>query len=582
MALDGITLHFIKNELKKNLIDARVEKVNQPSRLEIVLNMRTRAGVYKLFFSADAGSARVQITDFTLENPPKPPMFCMLLRKKLMGAILRNIRQSGLDRILFFDFDATNEIGDSIKLTLCIEIMSQNSNIILIGEDGKIIDSVKRIDENKSSIREVLPAVTYVLPPQPNKLDILSCSVDDVFNVIAKDVDLKLSKALLNNVQGFSPLMARELAFLISGNEETVVNECDNNKFINCFSAYQTKVKNGEIKPTVLFDRENKPFELSYINIEQYGSFVKKIEYDYFSQALDKYYFEREKDVRAKNRAKDLYKILSTTTERISRRINLQKSDLIKCGDKDKLKIYAELISANQYKLSSGAEFYDIENYYDDNKIIRIPVNPALNPTKNAQKYYKDYKKAHTAEKLLVDLIEKGEQELIYIESVKDNLLRALSDAEITEIRVELIDGGYLKRKTNGKAKKAKSLPPIQYKTSEGFSVLVGRNNLQNDRLTFKTAKNYDMWFHTQGIPGSHTVMLSEGKEFTDLAISEAAIIAAINSSAKENTKVPVDYTLIKNIKKPSGALPGKVIYYTYNTIYVVADSEKITEKKLG
>lgn len=582
MSLDGITLHFIKNELEKNLIGARVEKVNQPSRLELVFNMRTRSGAFKLFFSADAGSSRVQITDYALENPQKPPMLCMLFRKKLTGAILHDIRQSGLDRILFFDFDATNEIGDSVRLTLCIEIMSQNSNIILIGDNGKIIDSIKRVDENKSSVREVLPTVTYVLPPQPDKFNILTCSADEVINAVFKDDKLKLSKAILNNIQGFSPLTARELAFLATGSEDENVGDCGREKFKDEFLNLQKIIINSQITPTVLLDIDNKPFELSYISIKQYDDFVKEVSYASFREALDKFYFLREKESRAKNRAKDLNKILSNTTERISRRINIQKADLKKCDDKDKLKVYAELISANQYKLNGGLAFYEVENYYDNNEIIRIPVNPALNPTKNAQKYYKDYKKSHTAEKLLVDLIEKGEQELLYIESVKDSLLRAESDAEVTAIRTELTDGGYLKRKSNCKTKNVKSLPPIEYVTSEGFLVLVGRNNLQNDKLTFKTAKNYDMWFHTQGIPGSHTVMISDGKEFTDLAISEAAIIAAVNSSAKEKTKVPVDYSLIKNIKKPSGALPGKVIYYTYNTIYVVADKEKITEKRSG
>lgn len=581
MALDGITLHFIKDEIAEKLIGARVERVNQPSRLELVFNMRTRNGAYKLLMSAEPSSARVHLTSHSLENPQKPPMLCMLFRKKLTGAILRNIRQSGLDRILFFDFDAVNEIGDKVNLSVCVEIMAQHSNIILIGNDGKIIDAVKRVDENKSSVREILPSVTYVLPPQQKKCNILKDEVEDICTSVLLNSHLKMSKSLLFSIEGSSPLMCREIAYE-AFEEDLAVSECDSDILKKAVSKLKVYLESDKVGVTVLFDVDGKPYDFSIIDIKQYGRLFSKKTFASASEALDVFYYERDLALRMKVKASDIIRILNNTTERLVRKIANQRAELQKCDDKDMLKTYAELISANQYKLSSGCSYYEVENYYDNNRLVKIPVNPALSPAKNSQKYYKEYKKAHTAEKMLADLIESGEQELSYIDSVKDSLMRAETESEIASIRNELVLGGFIKKHKNAKQKQPRELPPLEYVTSEGFRVLVGRNNLQNDKLTFKTAKNYDMWFHTKGVPGSHTILVSDKREFTDLAISEAAIIAACNSSAKENTKVPVDYTLVKNVKKPSGALPGKVVYYTNNMIYVIADKTKITEKKSG
>ena len=547
MALDGITLHFIKDEIAEKLIGARVERVNQPSRLELVFNMRTRNGAYKLLMSAEPSSARVHLTSHSLENPQKPPMLCMLFRKKLTGAILRNIRQSGLDRILFFDFDAVNEIGDKVNLSVCVEIMAQHSNIILIGNDRKIIDAVKRVDENKSSVREILPSVTYVLPPQQKKCNILKDEVEDICTSVLLNSHLKMSKSLLFSIEGSSPLMCREIAYE-AFEEDLAVSECDSDILKKAVSELKAYLVSDKVGVTVLFDVDGKPYDFSIIDIKQYGRLFSKKTFASVSEALDVFYYERDLALRMKVKARDIIKILNNTTERLVRKIANQRAELQKCDDKDTLKTYAELISANQYIFNN----------------------------------YKEYKKAHTAEKMLADLIESGEQELSYIDSVKDSLMRAETESEIASIRNELVLGGFIKKHKNAKQKQPRELPPLEYITSEGFRVLVGRNNLQNDKLTFKTAKNYDMWFHTKGVPGSHTILVSDKREFTDLAISEAAIIAACNSSAKENTKVPVDYTLVKNVKKPSGALPGKVVYYTNNMIYVIADKSKITEKKSG
>lgn len=569
MALDGITLHFVKTELEQTVLGARVEKVHQPSKAEIVLLLRTRGGAFRLFLSAESASARVHLTQFPTENPQNPPMLCMLFRKHLTGASLVGIRQAGLDRILFLDFDAANEIGDKVKLTLCIEITGQHSNIILIDGNGKIIDAVKRVDETKSSVREVLPNCTYVLPPRQDKINLLSASVEQAAARVKLQKNQQLAKAFMQSVEGISPIVSRELAHLAAGDCTCAVEVVPKQQIAAALENVKRCLQTDAPQYCTVYNEEDKPFDFSFLDITQYGAFYKKTYADSFCALLDAFYFERDRVLRAKRKAGDLYKALHTLQERTARKISNQQAELSACADKEQLRVFAELINANQYALTKGSPVYEVPNYYANNETVRIPVNPALSPAQNAQKYYKAYKKAHTAEKMLAGLIEKGEQEILYFDSVLDTLSRAETESELTLIRQELIDGGYLKRKKGGKLRLPKELPPYQFKTSEGFTVLVGRNNTQNDKLTLKTAKNYDMWLHTQNFAGSHTVILSENREITDKAIVEAAEIAAFFSSAKEAQKVPVDYTLIKNIKKPVGAKPGKVIYHVYNTVFV-------------
>lgn len=578
MALDGITLHFVKTELEQTVLGARVEKVHQPSKAEIVLLLRTRGGAFRLFLSAESASARVHLTQFPTENPQNPPMLCMLFRKHLTGASLVGIRQAGLDRILFLDFDAANEIGDKVKLTLCIEITGQHSNIILIDGNGKILDAVKRVDETKSSVREVLPNCTYVLPPRQDKINLLSASVEQAAARVKLQKNQQLAKAFMQSVEGISPIVSRELAHLAAGDCTCAVEVVPKQQIAAALENVKRCLQTDAPQYCTVYNEEDKPFDFSFLDITQYGAFYKKTYADSFCALLDAFYFERDRVLRAKRKAGDLYKALHTLQERTARKISNQQAELSACADKEQLRVFAELINANQYALTKGSPVYEVPNYYANNETVRIPVNPALSPAQNAQKYYKAYKKAHTAEKMLAGLIEKGEQEILYFDSVLDTLSRAETESELTLIRQELIDGGYLKRKKGGKLRLPKELPPYQFKTSEGFTVLVGRNNTQNDKLTLKTAKNYDMWLHTQNFAGSHTVILSENREITDKAIVEAAEIAAFFSSAKEAQKVPVDYTLIKNIKKPVGAKPGKVIYHIYNTVFVTPRNPEETK----
>lgn len=583
MALDGITLGLVKKELENYLIGSKIDKVHQPSKNELVFIMRTRNGAYRLYLSCDGQSPRVHMTRYNLENPKTPPMLCMLLRKRLAGATLTKIEQVQNDRILIFEFNGTTDIGDKTKYYVICEIMGQRSNIIFCDIDYRIIDAVKRIDEEKSSVREILPGLKYELPPIPEKSNIIIDSTETIVNAILDKSEKRLSKAILDTLEGVSPIIGREIAYrTVFGDKQTgMLSDIEKERLTAEISTIRNEIINNNCF-YMLSSVDNVPFDFSFADIRQYGNALIKKEYDSISELLDDFYFEKDKINRIKRKASDLFKILNNAIERTSRKINNRRLELEKSENREQLRVFAELITANQYRLLEKSSVYTVENYYDNCNNVDIPVNPALTAQQNAQKYFKEYKKATNAEKLLHNLIEEGEQELIYLDTVLDNLSRANTDREITEIRDELEKGGYVKQRKGKTQKKDKPLPPIEFKSSDGFTILVGRNNVQNDILTLKTAKNYDMWLHVQKHAGSHTVIIADKREITETAIVEAASIAAYHSKAKDSSSVAVDYTLIKNVKKPVGAKPGKVIYNTYNTVYVTPKKELIEKLNIS
>lgn len=571
MPLDGMLLHFLKNEIAQAAVGCRVEKLHQPSKDELVLLLRSRTGSKKLLISASSNSPRIHFTESAPDNPQTPPMFCMLLRKHLTGAVLTGIRQEKLDRVLYLDFDCTNEIGDKTKFYICVEIMAKHSNIILVNEENIIVDSVKRIDFTKSEIRQILPTFPFTLPPAQDKMNILEESTEIIVNKVLQHNNKLLSGALLDVLQGASPLICREIAETVC-NEDVKPESLTNTQIQRLSEALEMLKKTleqGAGKPVMLNNSDGKPVDFSFMSITQYRSAYKSLEFESFSELLDAFYSERDRIDRTRQRAADLVKVISNSIGRTSRKLEMQRGELSVCGDREKLRVYAELINANQYNLLKGAVIYEAENYYDSNKMIRIPADPALSPNANSQKYYKAYRKAKTAEQMLASLIEQGEQELQYLETVADALSRAGGQAELEEIRGELAEGGYLKKKKNAGKKADKLLPPLEYFSSDGFKILVGRNNIQNDRLSLRTAGKNDLWLHTQKIPGAHIVIIADGKDITSSAIEQAAVIAAYHSKARESSLVPVDYTPAKNLKKPPGSKPGKVIYNVYNTIWV-------------
>lgn len=552
MALDGIFLYHLKNEIADFAVDSRVDKVYQPSSDELVVSLRSREGSKRLLMSCNADSARIHFTDYPPENPAKPPMFCLMLRKRLMGAWITSVEQENLERIVKINFSGTDELGDKRRYSLIIEIMGRYSNIIFVDENNKIIDSMKRVDENKSQVRAVLPNVTYTAPPAQNKLNIFADDINEIRQRIRQS-DKGLYKACMDTIKGISPIVCREFENGLS------------------LDAFKSQAQNP-VPTLVMLDT---PKDFAFIDIRQYGSLAEIKHYDSFSQLLDYFYYERVRLMRIKARSADLFKRLTTLQERAVRKAANREKELEECRDKETYKVFGDLINANLYRLEKGQPYYDLENFYDDNKPVRIPSDMFLTPAQNAQKYYKEYRKKQIAQTKLSAFIDEANSEALYFESVIDALSRAETDAEITEIKEELSAGGYIKKSAD-KRKNKKSLNPMKFKTRDGFRVLVGRNNLMNDRLTMKTAKNYDTWFHVQDSAGSHVICETSGTEITDEAIHDCAVIAAYFSKVRESSNVAVDYTLVKNIKKPNGAKFGFVVYDPYKTEFATPTLEEV------
>mgnify|MGYP000895444396 CR=1 FL=1 len=576
MALDGAFLYCLKQELAVALSGARVDKIHQPTRDELIISMRQRTGVKKLYISARANSPRVHFTDVAFDNPPSPPMFCMLLRKHLTGARLTEIRQPGLERALYFDFDCINELGDKVKLTLCVEIMGRHSNIILV-DDGIIVDSIKRVDLEKSSVRPVLPGLKYSAPPiKAGKLDLTLCIPDEIIKAAISGKDEPLSKALLSVSHGLSPLICREVSHQATRGYDTTVSALDEegrHRAVFYLMRIKSAVEAGENRiPYILYDSQGVPLEYSFIPIVQYGLLAVGKEMDSFSALLDAFYAQKDAAFRTKQRAQDILRVLTIAYERTSRRVENQRRELEQSFDRDQYRIYGDLINANIGTIPKGAKSAELINYYDSQcATIKVPLDPSLSPAQNAQKYYKEYRKAQTAEQMLTDLIVQGEQELKYIDTVFDALSRASTLLELDELRDELASSGYMRAER--RRKKPARLAPLKFLSDDGFTILVGRNNIQNDTLTLKTARGCDIWFHTKNIPGSHVVVITDGNNPPDKTLEQAAILAALHSKAAGSQQVPVDYTQVRNVKKPKGAKPGMVIYKANRTAYVTPDA---------
>ncbi|HOV41819.1 MAG TPA: NFACT RNA binding domain-containing protein, partial [Oscillospiraceae bacterium] len=502
--------------------------------------------------------------------------FCMLLRKHLNGGKLTGIRQDGLERILFLDFEAMNEIGDLVSITLACEIMGRCSNIILINSDGRIIDSIKHVDEEMSRERLVLPGMKYALPPRDERLSLLNASKDEMARGIRLAKNAELSKCLIKVFEGISPIFAREAVFYAAKGKEITLEEADDDtidRLVFWLINARENLLTGKNTYTVVMDKENNLKDFCFVRISQYGPMMVTKELHSACETLDYFYAEREAANRAKQRSYDLLKFLANTSDRISRKIALQKEELAHCALREELKIKGDIISANIYALQKGQKSAKLLNFYADPPAeIEIELDPRLSPAQNAQKYYSEYRKAANAEKKLTELIASGEAEIIYLDSVFDALTRARSEDEILELRMELMEQGYIRSRL--KTKPPKPQKPLEYVSSDGFLILAGRNNIQNDKLTLKTAKNNDIWLHTHDIAGSHVIIVTDGKNPPDRTVEEAAIIAACNSKARNSSQVPVDYTLIKYVKKPSGAKPGMVIFTNNKTAFVTPDME--------
>lgn len=577
MALDGAFLYAIKKEMEC-LIGSRVEKVHQPARDEIVLSLRTRERGYKVLISASADRARVHLTDVQVENPKVPPMFCMLLRKRLGSGRLLSIRQDGLERVLYLDFSCVNELGDVVQLTLACEIMGRYSNLILIDENNRIIDSIKRVDSEMSSKRLVLPGMAYELPPRDERLNFLKCSENEIRDALREKSGM-LPKVLLAVLEGVSPILVREWTFYAGrGCDLHTETMSDDHYDRLCFAISRTRsmLIDGQCHFTIAATKEGQLKDFSFLPLHQYGTLMITREMPSACVLLDNFYAQRDRAARMKQRANDLFRLLVQRSERIGRRISSQTEEIEACKEKDMLRRYADLISSNLYRIKKGDTEAVLEDFYEENcPVVTVSLDPRLTPPQNAQHYYSAYKKACTAEKILAEQIDAGREELLYLDSVLDVLTRAETENDLEQLRLELAEQGYI-RANRLKVKAPKTLPPIEYVSSDGFVISVGRNNKQNDKLTLKSSEKLDVWLHTQNIPGSHVIIHTGGVEVPMNTILEAAQIAAYHSKAQTSAQVPVDYCLVKFVKKPVGAKPGMVIFSNQHTVYVTPPADTI------
>ena len=553
MAFDGAFLHKITQELSV-AIGCHVDKIYQPSRDELVLTLRKKGFAERLLITAKSGNARLHFTANKYENPENPPMFCMLMRKYLNAARLVDIMQPNLERVAVLVFSSSNEMGDIVEIKLVCELIGNKANIILVNENGRIIDSLRHSDI-ESGGRLILPNAVYEFPEAQDKLNPLTTEL----SVIIKKAE---ETSYLKTVDGFSPLICRE------------IEESENPKERFLEIIYDLKTADN---PVLILDNNNLPFDFTFTDIKQYGSSFKTEKFESFSALLDGFYTKKETVSRINSSAKDIIKLINNLKNRTEKKISLRLLDLEKCKNRETLRVYGELIKANLYSIKNGSEFAEVVNYYDSElKTVKIPLNPAISPSANANKYFKDYKKSYTAEQTLTALIEKDRKELEYFDAVSDSINRSSTLSDLQEIREELEETGYIK-KTQGKRKKGNSNSAFkEYTSEEGYRILVGKNNKQNDLITTQIASKLDLWFHTKDIAGSHVLVMSGGKEVSDQTVLQAATLAAKNSKAAASSKVAVDYTPIKFVKKPNGAKPGMVIYTTNKTIFVNPTEELV------
>ncbi|MBQ6718301.1 MAG: NFACT family protein [Clostridia bacterium] len=555
MAFDGGFLHSVTTELQQ-AVDCHVDKIYQPARDVLVLSLRKKGFVKRLVLSAASGTARVHFTEQKYENPDTPPMFCMLARKIFSSAKLTSVQQKGLERVIEFTFDTANEMGDRIKPKIVCELIGNSSNIILVGEDGKIYDAVHRSDIEKSD-RLVMSGATYRYPESQNKINILNADPQKTAEEIMSNNAKDLSQVLLQTLEGVSPLVCREIA-----------HQSENRPLIALMQKLKDSILSGEF--VMLCKEDGAPVDFCYMPITQYGSLYTIKRFASPSALLDAFYFERENAARIHKASSDISKLVSNLLTRARRRMAVREKELEQNRDREDLRIKGELIKANLYVIEQGSATARVQNYYDENlSEIEIPLDPALSPAANAAKYFKDYKKSCGAVQSLGALIESDKEEIEYLESVSESLERSKTLADIAEIREELSLGGYIKF-ANKKQNRKKQQPKLtEYKSAEGYRILVGKNNMQNDYITCALASKGDMWFHTKNIHGSHVVVFCGGGPLSNETIIFAASLAAKNSKASSSSNVPVDYTPVKYVKKPVGAKAGMVIYTTNKTVFV-------------
>ena len=567
MPLDAVCLRAVVDELAPQLTGARIEKIQQPARDQVVLLLR---GSRRLLLCANPNQPRIHMTEKLRDNPSQPPMFCMLLRKRIGNGRIVSIEQAPLERVVTLHIEATDELGEQSRFALILEALGRHANLILCDKEGRILDCLRRVDLEMSQERQVLPGLFYHLPPRQNKRDPLTVTREEFAALLPRE-ETPLDGWLLDTFTAMPPLVAREIVNRAYGESDHRIAD---SRLWDSFAAWQGQVNGGAFTPTVLY-RNGKPFDFTYGPISQYGDYCANVTADNFSALLDSFYEEREQAERVKQKGQDLVKTATNARDRVRRKIVAQEKEYAACLDRDHLRICGELITANLYRMERGQRKLMAENYYEEGcPAMDIPLDVRLSPQENAARYFKQYAKAKTEQ------LTKGREELRYLESVAQELQQAESEQDFNDIRTELTDGGYIRQRGKKQPGFQRASKPREFRSSAGLRILVGRNNRQNDKLTTKEGQKWDIWLHTQKIHGSHVLLCTNGGEPDEQSLHEAAVLAAYYSQARSSTKVPVDYTPVKFVKKPAASRPGMVVYTTYQTMYVDPDGELV--KKLG
>ena len=580
MAFDGITIAALAKELRDNLTGGRIYKIAQPEGDELILTIKTQEGQKRLLISAGASLPLIYLTEGNKPSPMTAPGFCMLLRKHLQNGRITDITQPGLERILHIHIEHLNEMGDLCHKRLIVEIMGKHSNIIFVNDGDMIIDSIKHISGMISSVREVLPGRDYFIPMTQDKQNPLAVDFP-AFQKVITVKNMPVYKALYSHFTGISPLISQEICYRagIDGDSSTAYfTEAEDGsdgleKLFEVFSGMMNQIKEGDFRPVIAYDK-GAPTEYAAFPLTMYSQNLREI--DSISHLLEQYYAEKSVVTRIRQKSVDLRKIVQTALERNVKKYDLQIRQMQDTEKKDKYRIYGELLNTYGYEVSPGAKSMEALNYYTG-EMITIPLDPLLSPSENAKKYFDKYGKLKRTYEALSTLTAQVKEEIDHLESVQTALDIALLEEDLVQIKEELIESGYIRRK--GGAKKVKiTSRPFHYLSSDGFHIYIGKNNYQNDDLTFKFATGNDWWFHAKGIPGSHVVLKTQGKPLPDSAFEEAARLAAYYSKGREQDKVEIDYTEKKNVKKPNGSKPGFVVYYTNYSMMIDPDISSLTQ----
>lgn len=571
MAFDGITIANITKELRDTLLGGRIYKIAQPESDELLLTVKNNGAQYRLLLSADASLPLVYLTDANKPSPMTAPGFCMLLRKHLQNARITGITQPGLERIIHLELEHLNELGDLCRKKLIVEIMGKHSNIIFCDDQDKIIDSIKHISGMVSSVREVLPGRDYFIPQTQEKQNLLSDLSYVNFCEHMQAKPMPLYKALYSSYTGLSPIMAQEICYRAHVDSDMPANVLDEDTLhalYDTLTAMMVQIVDGAFSPVIIYDGRE-PVEFAALPLTLYADKTVKT-FDSISAVLQQYYAERSMVARIRQKSVDLRKIVQTALERNVKKYDLQMRQMKDTEKRDKYKVYGELLNTYGYNVESGAKSMEALNYYT-NETITIPLDDTLTPQENAKKYFDKYGKMKRTYEALSELTVEVKEEIEHLESILAALDIAQQEEDLVQIKEELIESGYIRRK--GGTKKAKvTSKPFHYISSDGFHMYVGKNNYQNDELTFKFATGNDWWFHAKQKAGSHVIVKTEGKELPDRTFEEAARLAAYYSKGREQNKVEIDYIQKKHVKKPAGAKPGFVVYYTNYSMAIDSD----------